>query len=1020
MAKKILFSFLFLLFASLSYSNPININEDTTQIYIGTNIQYIKDTTGLLTFSKIQKMTNWSQIKHNYFNKGFDKNTYWLKFTIKNPAKKKLFLKTGYQKFYNIVFFQPDEKGLYHSMETGLKFPFKHRPLQDLFFNFPVSSLAYGTYYLKIKTKIFPMQIQPKLLTEEYYRIYKTNRAWFFFLYILAMGLLLIFSLYYFLLTKEKGFLIQIFYILSWILFQITFWGYGFKHFWPQSGIFDSYILIVSIFFIGILTALLYKYFLNLQKDFPKLNKDITYFILYPTLISFVLILILPQNVTLQLALIIALYIIVAEFILGIRLLQKKSSLALFLFIGFLGTQIGSGLGAISYSYSIHSNFAKWSLLFGNLWIILFLFLALAYKYQNFKRKLKQKEKEIQLAYFSLEHSSEYYLRVQETGYFSYANKAICQDLQYSFDEICQLNPWNIIKGLTKEKWKELRENLKINKYLNKEFVLTRKDGTEINVIVSANYLEYENEGYTFVFMHDISERKEFENELIKKEKKLSITLNSIGDAVIVTDTKSRIMRMNPIAEKLTGWTFKDAVTLSLEKVFHIINRDSNKKVESPVKKVIKSGRIIGLANHTILISKDNNRYHISDSGAPIINENGKIIGVILVFRDVTQEYNLQVQLQHSQTLEALGQLAGGIAHDFNNILAGILSNAELAKTEENLSPSKKSTNDTIIELCERGSDISQKLLLLSRKNELNMKDINITAIILDVIDILQHSIEKKINIKANFDPKKQHYILGDQTQIQSSLLNVALNARDAIKEKGTITFDIQEEYLDENFCKNHIIENTPGSYIEISISDTGYGINKENIQKIFQPFFTTKEVGKGTGLGLSLAYTTMKDHHGGITVYSEPNKGTTFHLYFKLINPTKAETSKEIIEYGSGHILIIDDEKMLRDILDTLMQKLGYSSTTMGLPDDAINYYKKEYQNIDLVLIDYIMPDKNGLETFQILKEINPNIKTIMMSGFSQNLKQDDIKKEGIKDFISKPFKIAKLSKIIKDVLSE
>lgn len=513
---------------------------------------------------------------------------------------------------------------------------------------------------------------------------------------------------------------------------------------------------------------------------------------------------------------------------------------------------------------------------------------------------------------------------------------------------------------------------------------------------------------------------KEGQINIGKSEENLRITLNSIGDAVIATDAESNITQMNPVAEKLTGWILDDAKEQKLEEVFKIINTFTRETVESPIKKVLESGEIVGLANHTILISKDKSEMHIADSGAPIRDRKGNITGVVLVFRDITEQYKLEEQIRQSQKMESIGQLAGGVAHDFNNMLAGIIGAAdELNDLLENEEEKQVYTN-LILKAAIRAADLTKQLLAFSRKGAINESIFSVILPIKDTLSLLKRSIDPKVKISAYFE-NHDLLIKGDMAQFQNAIMNLCINARDAMDDGGTITIKTEIELIEHSILSHTGIEIIPDKYIKISITDTGTGISNETARHMFEPFYTTKSVGEGTGLGLAAVYGTIKDFSGYIDFKTEIGKGTTFFLYIPLADQSEVISSQNepTLPKGEGTILIIDDEGIIRNMAKNILNSIGYNALLAINGQDGINIYEKEKDNIDLVLLDMLMPVMNGKETFKHLKQINPEVKVLISSGYSSDKEVTAILEQGASGFLHKPYKKSELAKEIFKILN-
>jgi len=288
-----------------------------------------------------------------------------------------------------------------------------------------------------------------------------------------------------------------------------------------------------------------------------------------------------------------------------------------------------------------------------------------------------------------------------------------------------------------------------------------------------------------------------------------------------------------------------------------------------------------------------------------------------------------------------------------------------------------------------------------------------------DVVALLQHSIDKRVEIKLHLEANPST-VLGDPAQLQNALLNLALNARDAMPEGGVLTFSTRTVMFEESLAGEDLV---PGRYVHISVTDTGIGMDEGTKRRMFEPFFTTKEVGKGTGLGLASVYGTVKNHRGGVRVYSEPGRGSSFHLYLPAYEeaPGAADPDCRAASVtGHGRILIVDDEAIILDLGGDLLRDLGYEVTACGDPAEALDLYRREWRNIDLVLLDMVMPKLGGKELFSAMKAVNPRIRALLSSGYSINGEAQGILDLGVQAFVQKPFDRVELSRKVAEALGK
>ena len=427
---------------------------------------------------------------------------------------------------------------------------------------------------------------------------------------------------------------------------------------------------------------------------------------------------------------------------------------------------------------------------------------------------------------------------------------------------------------------------------------LVRSDGSAIHVEINAGVVTYLGKEADLAMVRDVTERKLAEEALRLSEEYLATTLDSIGDAVISTDAGGKVVRMNPVAETLTGWSVDEAVGRDFREIFKVHHAETKETVENPVARVLREGKVEGLTDSTVLVARDGSELQIADSGAPIRDREGKTIGVVLVFRDITEENRLRNQLLHAQKMEAVGQLAGGVAHDFNNLLAIIKGNADLALLRLGKRDPRRKDFELILKTSHRAADLIHQLLTFSRKQARTPTVLDMNEILTEMDNMLQRIIVEGIELVTR--PGKDLWkIRADTAHIEQIVVNLAVNARDSMSAGGTLTIETENAFLDEDFIKEHPVV-VPGDYVRLTVSDTGCGMSGDLKSKIFEPFFTTKTEGKGTGLGLATVYGIIKQSAGYIFVDSEEGKGTTFHIYLPRVSKHEEALHEAGVKQGN------------------------------------------------------------------------------------------------------------------------
>jgi PAS domain S-box-containing protein len=399
--------------------------------------------------------------------------------------------------------------------------------------------------------------------------------------------------------------------------------------------------------------------------------------------------------------------------------------------------------------------------------------------------------------------------------------------------------------------------------------------------------------------------------------------------------------------------------------------------------------------------------------------------GTIGVMRDITERRqaeeereHLEHQLNHARKMEAIGQLAGGIAHDFNNMLSGITGYAEVirqrnrTKEGQSIDTALESNIEIILKAAERAGDLTMKLLAFSRQGKYQVIPVDIHERIAEVVALLSPTIDRRIRITTILEAVPSR-VMGDPTQLENAILNMAMNACDAMPEGGVLTLSTSVVMLDEQIARTRGYHMETGRYVLLIVNDTGIGMSEPMLQRIFEPFFTTKPIGKGTGLGLASVYGTVKSHHGAIDVESQVGAGTTFKVYLPVCKGgagPSAEPEKDLAK-GSGNILVVDDEEIVRNILARMLEEVGYVVATCNNGGEAVAYYREHGDETDLIILDMNMPVMSGSDCFYELKKINPDVKVVISTGYTVQTEAHKLISESAVGLIQKPFKFATLA---------
>lgn len=520
------------------------------------------------------------------------------------------------------------------------------------------------------------------------------------------------------------------------------------------------------------------------------------------------------------------------------------------------------------------------------------------------------------------------------------------------------------------------------------------------------------------MLFYNIAMRKKSQQILLKNQQNLTVTMEAIAEAVISVDSRYQIVRANSSAASLLEVPPAELPGRSLTEIFTERSPETGKQIAGLVEHCCQSGEVIELPEKTLLTSPQHATRHLSGSCSPIRNHSDKIVGAVLICHDITERESMRAMLAHSQKMEAIGQLAGGVAHDFNNLLAGISGFAEILSLQLQEDATKRAHAQKILNVAGRAKDLTRQLLSFARKGKVISSPVDCHEALLSSIGLLERSINKNITITKSLSANR-HTILGDPVQLENLFLNLGINSSDAMPDGGSLTFTtINEEIEEEITCEfGDTLE--PGHYIMVSIADTGCGIDDESRRIIFEPFYTTKHDGQGTGLGLSAVFGTMKEHGGHIRLFSRVGEGTEFQLYFSLTDQEMSQSQEAIpLPGGRETILVIDDENLVISSTEAILNELGYQVITAQGGKIGIDKYRKQSKNIDLVLLDMIMPDIGGAECYAELKKINPSVKVIISSGFANTARIREVEQLGALGFLQKPYSASELSRTIKEAV--
>ncbi len=607
-----------------------------------------------------------------------------------------------------------------------------------------------------------------------------------------------------------------------------------------------------------------------------------------------------------------------------------------------------------------------------------------------------------------------------ETHRFVRWNKALCRMLGYSTEElerlsVSDIHPLQSLPQIVAVFEKQVQGEMT----MGRDLPVRRKDGSVFSADINSSALLLFGRPHLLGLFRDISERKRADAE----REKLMLAIEQSGEAIIVTDAQGTIEYVNPMFESVSGFS-RDEVIGQNPRILKSDQHDES--FYSEMWAILSSGRI--WKGRIVNKRKDGALYTEDTTISPVFDSSRHIVNFVALKRDVTEHIRaaeeksrVEEQLRQAQKMESVGQLAGGVAHDFNNMLSVILGYGEIILDKLHSDDPLRKDMSVIIDAGRRSAALTRQLLAFSRKQPMKFEVLDINAVILGIESMLHRVIGENIELEKRLH-ESLFYVKADHGQIEQVIMNLAVNARDAMPTGGKLSIETDNIDLDEIFTQNHP-DVQPGKHAVLSISDTGHGMDKETISKIFEPFFTTKEMGKGTGLGLATVYGIVRQSGGTIWVSSDQGKGTTFTIYLPRTQKTatkKQENEEKLWKHAADgeNILIVEDENALCELLEQFLSKLGYQVTLGADGNEALRLCEEKSLKPDLVITDVIMPGMSGSMLVQQLRRTQPDIKVLYMSGYTD----DAIAHHGVLDkgvhFIQKPFPLENLATKVRELL--
>ena len=640
----------------------------------------------------------------------------------------------------------------------------------------------------------------------------------------------------------------------------------------------------------------------------------------------------------------------------------------------------------------------------------------------------KRMEEALKWTQYSVDHAADGVFWVRRDGSFVYVNDAACRSLGYSREELLELAVSDVDTAILSDSWPAQWQSVKEQRSSTFESTLHAKDGRMFPVEITANYMSLDGQEFHCAFVRDITERKRMEDALRESEEQHRLITENVPAMILYIDRDGVVRFVNKVFERwygkpsstLIGQRYRDYLTLT-----GIDSSADNVDWYTYFDKALQGKS----ASFEITIRlPDGQKQDREITYVPHFANDHAIQGVLCCSSDITSRKEAErrrdsseKQLLQAQKLEAIGVLAGGIAHDFNNILTAIYGFTFLTKETLPEDAPEHENLDQILKASERAEELVQRILAFSRQGDEKRREVEIAALVREALKLVRASLPASIEIREEIE-SDCGAVFADPTQIHQVVMNLCTNSYQAMGGSGgLLTVSLSQVKVDAAVA-GQVADLQKGSYVKLTVSDTGSGIDANIQQRIFDPFLTTKAVGEGTGLGLSVVHGIVTSHRGAITFESDAGKGTKFFVYLPRVDRHEAEEENDVepLPRGNEHILFVDDEEAIVQFGQQALEQLGYQVTARTSSEEALDLFRAEPDRFNVVLCDVTMPLMSGIDLGKELMAIRSDVPVILMTGFSELVTREKARTLGFRDLVMKPFAVSGLAKTLRRVTDE